>query len=359
MLGVDEETWTVQRMRPLVARWAEFVRTDRYLVSLPWRKEIVENGTVLRPPASEADIRAAEERLGVMLPPSYRSFLLISDGAYASPSLGAESAGNHHGLLPVEHVARLRDVHPRWVELWVGQDRHAVEYVDGQPVRVEWSFGPRPRAGESVEVDDFDRALDGLLISAVTETYFDVLVPPADRSEWEMWATYKEGATAHHCFADALEYQMRMPRRNPLPVPEKREAYAAGAAKGSQYDLILLTELDVARAADIAIGLLDDDKLPMATRWHAAGVLGAITATGSGNYIEHLRRHTDAPDPKLREKVLESLAQARQPDVVEQLRAIANGDSAEGLTSSWASRALSRYGYIPVVQPSTYGDTAW
>jgi hypothetical protein len=357
VLGVDEETWTVQRMRPLVTRWAEFVLADRYLVDTPWREEILDRGTVLGPPASEANIRAAEERLGVTLPPSYRSFLLISNGAFASPSLGAESPGDHHGLLPVEHVTRLRDVHPRWVELWLGQDPHGVQYVDGQPVRVEWSFEPRPRAGESVEVDDFDRATDGLLISAVTETYFHALVPPADGGEWEMWDTYKEGATAHHCFADALDYQLRMPRRNPLPDPQKIEDYATGAARGDHRDLILLTELDAARGAEIAVGLLDDATLPLTPRWQAAGVLGAVTAAGIGSYVEHLRQHLDDADPKLRQKVLESLVQTGQPDVVEQLRAIANSNATEGITGPWATWILGRYGYLPVARRGPYGDT--
>lgn len=51
--------------------------------------EAIERGTLLRGPASEPDIDAAERRLGVRLPPTYRAFLLCSNGAYAS-SLGSE-----------------------------------------------------------------------------------------------------------------------------------------------------------------------------------------------------------------------------------------------------------------------------
>lgn len=70
-----------------------------------------ERGSVLREPASESDIARAEERLGVRLPSSYRLFLLVSDGAYAS-ALGAEVVKEHdlrHGLLSVNELQRTVD----------------------------------------------------------------------------------------------------------------------------------------------------------------------------------------------------------------------------------------------------------
>lgn len=39
--------------------------------------------TVLRPGATVADVEALEARLGTRLPPSYRAFLLHSDGVAA------------------------------------------------------------------------------------------------------------------------------------------------------------------------------------------------------------------------------------------------------------------------------------
>jgi hypothetical protein len=89
-----------------------------------------------------------------------------------------------------------------------------------------------------------------------------------------------------------------MPRRNPPPDPEQREAYATGAAEGNRHDLIMLTELDGARGAAIAIGLFDDNTVPVGTRWHAAGILGAVTAAGNGNYVEQLNAHIDDTDPQ-------------------------------------------------------------
>ena len=48
--------------------------------------------SILRPPASEAAIAALEARLGTTLPPSYRAFLAISDGAAAFPGWGLVAA---------------------------------------------------------------------------------------------------------------------------------------------------------------------------------------------------------------------------------------------------------------------------
>jgi cell wall assembly regulator SMI1 len=47
--------------------------------------------TFLQPPASEAEIAALEARLGTNLPPSYRAFLAISNGADAFPIWGKVS----------------------------------------------------------------------------------------------------------------------------------------------------------------------------------------------------------------------------------------------------------------------------
>ncbi|MGP3955509.1 SMI1/KNR4 family protein [Nonomuraea sp. 3N208] len=63
----------------------------------------------LYPPATEAEVRRLEERLGMELPPSYRQFLLFSDGW-----------GNADDccLLGVQEIGWLRDVDPSVAESW-------------------------------------------------------------------------------------------------------------------------------------------------------------------------------------------------------------------------------------------------
>lgn len=114
--------WTVDAMRPLVAAFDERVRRDMSRFDR-LREPAHARGSVLREPASEEDIAGAEARLGVGLPPSYRSFLLISNGAYAS-ALGAEVQYPaflrdwRHGLLRVADIDRTVNADPVGVEVW-------------------------------------------------------------------------------------------------------------------------------------------------------------------------------------------------------------------------------------------------
>ncbi|MEU4830651.1 SMI1/KNR4 family protein [Streptosporangium sp. NPDC023615] len=63
----------------------------------------------LHPPATEAEIRELEERLGAELPPSYRQLLLLTDGW---------GSDDDCRLLRVEEVGRLRDADPSLAECW-------------------------------------------------------------------------------------------------------------------------------------------------------------------------------------------------------------------------------------------------
>jgi len=65
-------------------------------------------------PASEDTVRAAEARLGVRLPPSYRNFLLVSNGWLMISILPDE-------LLKVADVRWLPEADPVLVEIWSGE----------------------------------------------------------------------------------------------------------------------------------------------------------------------------------------------------------------------------------------------
>jgi cell wall assembly regulator SMI1 len=85
--------------------------------------EAVASGTTaLRAPATEAELRALEDRLSKTLPPSYRQFLLTSNGAWAKPPewvLGPDAPeGPAVGLHPTSEVGWLRDKVPDAVEAW-------------------------------------------------------------------------------------------------------------------------------------------------------------------------------------------------------------------------------------------------
>jgi hypothetical protein len=72
-------------LRDVVDAWAGLVARDRFGFPPSWVAESVRRtASVLVDGASEAEIVAAETRLGVLLPPSYRQFLAVSNGAYGN-----------------------------------------------------------------------------------------------------------------------------------------------------------------------------------------------------------------------------------------------------------------------------------
>ncbi len=92
-----EWTETLTRLNSLV------LRSDKWRDELP--PECLSSGWCGSPSAPESEILAAEKRLGVKLPPSYRAFLSISNG-WRPFSEAIER------LLPVEEIERLETAEP-------------------------------------------------------------------------------------------------------------------------------------------------------------------------------------------------------------------------------------------------------
>ena len=70
-----------------------------------------------REPATEDAIAAAEQRLGVRLPPSYRSFLLVSNGGENLDGPDDDSSPLF-SLLPVEEIVRFQDDMSELIDAW-------------------------------------------------------------------------------------------------------------------------------------------------------------------------------------------------------------------------------------------------
>src|SRR5689334_13364667 len=65
--------------RAFLTQWSrELLQWDRVRVAAP--AEALQSGWLGRPGANEAQLAAAEARLGTRLPPSYRQFLAVSNG---------------------------------------------------------------------------------------------------------------------------------------------------------------------------------------------------------------------------------------------------------------------------------------
>ncbi len=127
--------------------------------------------------ASQDDIAATEQRLGRSLPPSYREFLLQSNGwHYPSAFI--------YKLLPVSEIDWFRNLHQDWYDTWIEAAR---EYGELSPITDEDYFvygAPQ----------DWCKFRDGywietLTISEIGDSAVYLLNPMVidSNGEWEAW----------------------------------------------------------------------------------------------------------------------------------------------------------------------------
>lgn len=180
----------------------------------PLAAAVLSAGSVLRPPADEGAIRAAEERLRVALPPSYRAFLARTDGAYADDF--AASAQEARSQTPVPFCCLLP----------------AAGLVGVAEVLPEIVAGKAP-LDEGVEPDSRDDRLDGepvwgplgpgladaVLVSSLTwesGKYFLCLTPVVAEQDaggegWECWDYSHEEVTRFLSFGRWLRRAASLP----------------------------------------------------------------------------------------------------------------------------------------------------
>lgn len=115
---MDERTaW-----RPFLGQWSEeWVSAHDPENDQPLAEEVVRDTWLGFTPASEAEVAAAEARLGRRLPPSLREFLLVTNGW--------RDAGNFiYRLAGTAELEWLRDTDDRtWIEVWEGLAEDDVE----------------------------------------------------------------------------------------------------------------------------------------------------------------------------------------------------------------------------------------
>jgi hypothetical protein len=147
-------------------------------------------------PAAEDEIAAAERRLGVPLPPSYKDFLRISNGWLTISSR----------IVPVEGIAWLRDKGPGWVENFgIGSDSDADQAMRQHLVYGKQQDPPRYRSAyvrECLQLSD-----------TLAEINCVFLLNPAlvfETGECEAWflAAWLPGARRFKSFYE-LMYWMR------------------------------------------------------------------------------------------------------------------------------------------------------
>lgn len=268
------------RGRPLaevVTRWSELVLADVAPGQTPTRA-VRDTGSVLRPPASEDDVAATERRIGRQLPPSYREFLLLSDGAYADlhgvrlvhAHTGRERAPRESDvvgvmLLPVGDLRWLRDVDPFMASLCEADDDEPDPVVvDGHDA---WPWTP---------------FASGLVIGVDHGPGTTCLVPVDGADEWQVWHVAKETSQVFVSFRSFLEHEVEI--REPVTTVAETLTLIERARQGQHRASRRLARVTTPDAVDVLVPLLGDRA---ARADHAVLALGRI---GTDEAVDALRR---------------------------------------------------------------------
>jgi hypothetical protein len=175
MATVDWAAWLADFNRELIER----LNLDEYSAFRDPRitAELVAAGWLGSPPATEAVLDAAEARLGTRLPPSYRSFLAVSNGFF-QPDLIVPR------LRPAEEIGWYGDLEPESVAIWA----------------------------EFAEPDDAIGRLAGCLQVSDAELVGDAVylldpARPAEDGEWDAYffASWVPGVTRYPSFGALME----------------------------------------------------------------------------------------------------------------------------------------------------------
>lgn len=208
-------------MSRLVARWDGLIGRQRLHEPSRAPAPVLRSGSVLLPGASEAEIIAAELRLGVRFPPSYRAFLAVTNGAYAGP-WGMQDPDVVAGRYPLEPSALLPadavDRSVRWndagpVDLTVGE--LAMTRPRGHNAIHMPGYG-RPGAAESDYlsaplINPLSDFKSGHLWYTITIGWFDGYMAVLDpmvvdgRGEWELVKVEPGGDGRYASFGEWLE----------------------------------------------------------------------------------------------------------------------------------------------------------
>lgn len=361
-------------MPDLLARWSELVVDDVAPgQSLP--EPASSARSVLCSPATEDEIAAAEDRFGRRLPPSYREFLLVSDGAYADvwgpvladwPRPGPTGA---FGFLPVRETGWLRDTQPAVADIWAETSDEPGEPTDTDGAEV-WPWTPMAR---------------GLQIATDHAPGTMCLVPFDGLEEWQLWIIAKETSEAYRSFHSMLEHQVAL--RTPITTVQELETVLSQAAvrdpvalqrlaRTTTVDAVpVLTAViesaaawpfDVDTQAALGLGRIGtDEALDTIVRLNPRGTDGALELAGTehardllaarGRYAELFRLGDPraAPIaavalevgelPWLRPTAFEAIGRSTDPTYEAVLRPFLTSD--ELLDQVWAAKALVGLGF--------------
>jgi hypothetical protein len=223
---------------------------------------------VLQPPAPEDEVKALEGRLGRRLPPSYRAFLLTTNGLSIP---GGDTPYGGLTFLPIAGVKPVRD----YLGLWVTLDHVGLNGM----FDIEGSVAQRLLQPEY--------SSGGHLLYAIKinggypdwETFLDPLDVDAD-GEWRAWSRHRETDNLHRSFGDMIEASLvERPDppafykfvQDPTPEAEERLRLVSGLEQGGEISdraierlVAMVTAAEPGQQANAALWALLQSKLPAA-----------------------------------------------------------------------------------------------
>ena len=170
----------------------ELLADDRIRASQP--QEVVDSRWMGFQGASDSDIASLESRLEVSLPPSYRQFLVVSNG-------WRKTGYFIDRLWSTGQVRWFRDKNQAWIDAYVEPARDLPPISDD-----EYLVYGESQDSVVFRVDYLQTALE---VSDVGDSAILLLNPKtlADSGEWEAWffANWLAGATRYRSFRDLMQ----------------------------------------------------------------------------------------------------------------------------------------------------------
>ncbi|SMD25828.1 SMI1 / KNR4 family (SUKH-1) [Kibdelosporangium aridum] len=305
--------------REWLARWSdEWVRSAEPAELDP---EVQRDRWLGFAPASEEAVAAAEARLGYTLPPSYREFLLTTDGW--------RNAGMFvWRMRDTSNLGWLRDIEPFWEESWEDADDDLDDDFDED-------LGDESADEDSPSDNKFSR---GLLISLQADAGI-LFLDPGDVDENGEWAAYSlfswraAPPTRFPSFTALMEdlyaefHQMRKPAGETrdswdVKVEQARLDALAGDADGASAVLEKAEEFGRIRATVLRVQL----ELLLGNDYQAGMLLSRLLHPGfmpdgwltDPLFTEELMPwllNQHAKTPGYRNSILQSALIGEQPDI--------------------------------------------
>lgn len=183
------------RWSELLGRWSrELCEYEDFVLTQD--DAVIESGWTGSNPVDAADLLDLERRLGRTLPPSYRAFLMTTDGYVGG--------GSVERIRPAREVRPFVEEESEWVEVWLATAG------DGPPMSVADHVASR---GRDEVIARWQLLSDAIQVSDTFDGAVYLLCPPVadDDGEWEAWlfANWLPGAARFASWWDLINEEYR------------------------------------------------------------------------------------------------------------------------------------------------------